>query len=208
MFFDVLGSIQAIPSRVSKTKLTPIEISRWVRKCIKDQDILLKTCRSQAVDECQILVSGVYDQEFDQDGLPSIEVFLNYNPAQTAIELDLINWNRLAFDVAECMGHELVHKKLRCKKSKEYRSALPPGVLHDEQVYLGNSEEIQAYGFSIAADVAINLDGEFDQRFHADMYGIYQKTFDQDLAVMLQLDHEIARNLTQLTQSVSSVKYS
>jgi hypothetical protein len=208
MFFDVLGSIRAMPSRVAKTTLTPVEISRWVRGCIKNQDILLKTCRSQAVDECQILVSGVYDQELDQDGLPSIEVFLNYSPTQTALEIDQIDWNRLAFDVAECMGHELVHKKLRCKKSKEYHSVLPPGDLYNEQVYLGNSEEIQAYGFSIAADVAINLDGEFDQRFHAAMYGIYQKTFDQDCAVMLQLDHEIVKNLTQLAQGVSSVKYS
>lgn len=174
-----------MPERLRKTHLSPPEITRHIRRAVGDSSIAIKTARSPAVLANQILISGVYDHEDDL-----IEISVNYNPQQHAIELCLVKWPQLAFDVAECIGHEQVHRKLRRKKSRAYDSE------DDEQAYLGNSEEIQAYGFSIAADLAVHYDGDINCLPLADMYQVYAKTFAQDQSVMLELEHSARKYLS------------
>jgi len=174
-----------MPERFRKTHLSPAEITRHIRKAIGNPAIVIKTVRAPAVLENQILISGVYDNEDDL-----IEISVNYRPQQHTIELVLVNWERLAFDVAECIGHEQVHRKLRRKKSRPYHSE------DDEQAYLGNSEEIQAYGFSIAADLAVHYDGDINCLPLADMHQVYARTFANDQSVMLELEHSARKYLS------------
>lgn len=174
-----------MPEGFRKTHLSPPEITRHIRRAVADPGIIIKTTRSPAVLKNQILISGVYDHEDD-----SIEISVNYCPQQQSVDLGLIDWNRLAFDIAECIGHEQVHRKLRKKKSRPYNSE------DDEQAYLGNSEEIQAYGFSIAADLAVHYNGDIACLPLADMYHVYASTFVNDQSVMLELEHNTRKYLS------------
>ena len=185
--------------------VTPSEVTALLRSGIKIAGVKLTTGRSTEVDKDQVVVYGVYDDDQDATGDPHIHVTLAYNVDQLHICLDLLAWQRLCFDVAECVGHELVHRaqarRRRFKPGKNYHSREHYEFIKQEQQYLGKPDEIEAYGFSIAAELAA-MHGIFDSQHHVKeqivMYKVYQGTFVTDQSVLLKLDKHISKYLCRL----------
>lgn len=165
---------------------------------LSDQLVIVQTSRDHAVDLDNILISGFYEQELDSKQSPVIVIMLNFHPDQIWIDLSRLDWHKLAFDIAECLGHEQVHHKNRNHRHRAYHSRCRDQYRKDEQEYLGNSDEINAYGFSIAADILVHLQGRYDQRGNADMYKIYKKVFANDIKIMQQLDQRVQQHLARL----------
>ena len=71
----------------------------------------------------------------------------------------------------------------------------------EEQEYLGTKEEIEAYGFSIAAELSA-MHGAFsiDSPELEDivMWRVYSSTFDTDQSVVLKLRQQISKYLCRL----------
>jgi hypothetical protein len=137
-----------------------------------------------------VIVAGLYDCYNDANHLPHTEITLCYHPEQELYFGHLLNWEQLTFDIAECIGHEHVHRQQyqKRKKSTQYVSDI------DDQTYLGESAEIEAYGFSIAAEAVA-----FDRQYHeCAMYQIYTKTFDIDHSVIVKLEKQIVKYLKEL----------
>lgn len=172
------------------------EVTKIIRRQFPAADYSFKTYRDPAVNTNMIVVSGFYDYFHDIQKLPHIEVSLSYCPGQTEFELAEINWEQLSFDIAECIGHEKIHRRQhrRREKLKPYCSKEKDLELKREQEYLGDESEIDAYGFSIAYEcVAFNKDLK-----DCAIYNLYKKVFDKDNSVLLKLENRISKYLIQL----------
>jgi hypothetical protein len=173
--------------------VTACELTRIIRRQFPAADFSFKTHRDYAVDPDMIVVAGFYDCYDDAQGLPHTVITLCYHPEQDLYFLNLLDWDRISFDIAECIGHELVHREqYRTKqKTKLYKSNNP------NEAYLGDEAEIDAYGFSIAIEcVTYNRPiGE------CAMYQAYIDTFDKDHSVIVKLQKAISKYLKQLEQN-------
>lgn len=197
MFGLVLEQLQELPTAVTAGSIQPSELTQLIRKRIQNPLIRFRTLRSPAVYENQVLVSGIYDREEDQQGFACIEVCLNYHPGQRYLDIETLDWQRLIFDVAECVGHELIHRQQRRRRTRIYISTLDSGPLKDEQEYLGGSDEIEAYGFSIAADLIVNFNS-VDDLAQTDMWKVYANTFEHDQSVLIELEQHVRKYYSKL----------
>jgi len=199
-FRDTLSRLLALGKRVSGRKYSAAEFTRLIRRQFSATDFVFKTYRDYGVDPDNIVVAGLYDSYDDDNMLPCMTITLCYHPEQDVYFADLLNWDQFAFDVAECVGHELVHRDQysngRKPALKEYVSkSVDPAIMH-EQNYLGSEDEIEAYGFSIAAERwAFNKNLE-----DCVMYDVYKTTFDTDTRIVLQLEKQVSEYLEQLEQ--------
>ena len=78
--------------------------------------VRVTSCRKKLVQTNEIYVGGFYNSEYDQDGLPPIEINLAYCPKQTHIDLIDRQLSRICILVADVTLHEIVHlKQYRCR---------------------------------------------------------------------------------------------
>ena len=185
--------------------ITPGQLTAVFRQAIKNPLVKVTTQRHSFVDIDQVCVGGNYDADEDQAHGLCVEVNLLYHPDQQHLVLDQTQWRRLCFDVAECVGHEFVHraqaKRRRYRAIREYTSRVHCPHKKEEQEYLGTKEEIEAYGFSIAAELSA-MHGAFsiDSPELEDivMWRVYSSTFDTDQSVVLKLRQQISKYLCRL----------
>lgn len=185
--------------------VSPSELTAKFRAVIDHPAIKITTQRSRLVLVDQVCVGGLYDPDHDQCGEPCVEVYLLYHPDQQHLVLTVAQWQRLCFEVAECIGHELVHRsqarRRKYKIARDYVSRDHCKIKREEQEYLGSRDEIEAYGFSIAAELAA-MYGSFDIDSPCMndivMWQVYQSSFDTDQSVVLKLKRQISKYLRRL----------
>ena len=136
-FVDNYNAILALGQRLKGRSYIASEFTKQIRRQFSATDFVFKTARDYAVDPDMIVVAGLYDCYNDAGMLPSIEVSLCYHPEQQVFFVDNTNWMQLAFDIAECIGHEMVHREqFRNKiKSKKYISIKEDSRDKEEQEY-------------------------------------------------------------------------
>jgi len=182
MFLKIRNQVLALKERYTDRSFTAADFTKLIRRQFSSTDFSFRTHRDAMVDVDMIVVSGLYDRY----ETPGIEITLVYRPDQELYFTNLLDWDRFSFDLAECMGHELVHKSQRKNKNlKPYISD------NEDQAYLGDESEIDAYGFSIAAE-SMTYNKPFTE---CAMYKIYQNTFDNDRSVVLKLEKQIVKYL-------------
>ena len=185
--------------------ISPRELTAKFRAVVNNPAIKITTQRSGLVLFDQVCVGGLYDPDNDQHREPCVEVYLLYHPDQQHLVLPLAQWQRLCFEVAECIGHELVHRaqarRRKYKIARNYVSRDHCNLKREEQEYLGSRDEIEAYGFSIAAELAA-MYGSFDIKSpcmeNIVMWQVYQSSFDTDQSVVLKLKRQISKYLRRL----------
>lgn len=192
MFFEIrtrllqLGKYYETKSR----KVTACELTKIIRRQFPAADFSFKTHRDYAVDPDMIVVAGTYDCYNDAQGLPHTEITLCYHPEQDIYFLNLLDWDRISFDIAECIGHELIHRQQykQKKKTKAFKSD------NNDQAYLGDEAEIDAYGFSIAIE-SITYNKPITE---CSMYIAYLNVFDINHSVVVKLQKAISKYLKEL----------
>ena len=196
MFYKTYRKLLNLGDRYKDRQLTASDITGMIRRQFSTRDIAFITCRTNAVDPDSVIVTGLYDAENDEDDLPGIEIALNFHSEQRCYFTNLINWPQLALDVAECVGHELVHREQAKSRLafEPYISTHPDILIQSDQEYYGAETEIEAYGFSIAAEAAATGRPYQDSA----VFICYQNTFNNDPAVILRLERQIAKYLKHL----------
>ncbi len=187
-----------------RTVMSPAEIAALFRKGIGNSHVRVRTCRTNIADTDQILVGGLYDEYDDREGLPCIEIDLYFNQDVQHIDTSSLDWYRLCFDVAEALGHELVHRDQAHRSRKTRRRYIghgPRHLINEEQQYLGDPDEVEAYGYSIAAEMlaihgTMDIDDPDVQSIV--MYSTYQHAFSHDQSVLLKLRKQILKYLHRL----------
>jgi hypothetical protein len=187
MFQVTLGKVTTTLNNLKDREYQPRELTQKIRKQFPATDFLFYTKKSNKIDPNQVIVSGCYDADSDNEQDPCIEINLNYAPNLT-VDTGKLDRVQLAFDIAECVHHELVHRDQNRhprQKSKISKKLLETS---DEHAYLGDADEIEAYGFSIAAEMHI-----FKISMHqCSMYTIYNSLFEGS-AVMPNLEKHIKK---------------
>lgn len=199
--FILWERLKALESRYTDSRLAPSEITALVRKCVNDPHVKIQTSRSNKADLDQIIPGGEYDSDDDDEQEPCIHIALIYHPDQQHLQLTKVNWQRVAFEIVEVIGHEYVHRDQHRRKfnSRPYPSTLDLDHPHrSNQIYYGETGEIEAYGFSIAAELACYFDWEQSAAPLTNTYSTYLSLFSDDQSVILKLDKYILKYLNRL----------
>jgi len=196
MFFETYTRILNIGDHYKGRQYTASEITRIIRRQFPATDFLFRTQRDTAVSPDMIVVAGLYDPYNDSQDLPSIEITLCYHPDQKVFFTDLLDWQQFAFDLSECVCHELIHRQQHRSRQTfpAYESKVADPHQMAEQEYLGDGAELDAYGFSIAAESIVRGCNYRE----CVMYHVYQTTFDNDPKIVVKLEKEIEKYLNLL----------
>lgn len=192
LFLATYQKLLALGERVKGRNYTASNFTKLIRRQFPATDFSFRTQRDYAVDPDSIVVAGFYDPWDDREMLPSVSITLCYHPEQDLYFVDLLNWQQFSFDLAECIGHELVH---RDQTQNGRKPKLKPYVSDNaERAYLGSEDEIEAYGFSIAAECSVF--GRTPEQ--TPMWQAYQETFDTDTKVLLKLKQQVQQYLERM----------
>lgn len=197
-FLVTYNRLLALGGRVNDRRYSASEFTCLIRRQFPATDFVFKTYRDYAVDPDCVIVAGLYDQWDDSEFLPCITVTLCYHPEQDTYFVSLLDWHQLSFDIAECIGHEMVHRDQhrngRKPLLKRYVSRHSVPAVQQEQQYLGGEDEIEAYGFSIAAECLIFKKPMQDCAMHQ----AYVEMFDNDQSIVLKLEQQVERYLQRM----------
>ena len=191
-FHTAYERMLSLGSNLKGKHFSPGELTNKIRKQFPATDFIFYTHKDYAVDPDMVIVSGIYDCYSDEDQLPSIEITFSYHPEQKQYFIDLLDWKQLSFDLAECVGHEMIHQALH--NSNEERIKTVYQWDDEDQDYLGDEDEIDAYAFSIAAE-ALTFNRPYTDTV---MYVVYEKTFDSNPEILLKLQNQITVYQKQL----------
>lgn len=199
--FNLRERLLTLESQYKDSRLAPSEITELVRKCVSDPHVKIQTRRNSKADLDQVIPHGEYDADLDDEQEPCIYLSLVYHPDQQHLQLNQTDWPRVAFEVVEVIGHEYVHRDQHRRRfrARGYPSTLEMDhPLRADQLYYGDTSEIEAYGFSIAAELAFFYDGDSSSAALTDTYQLYQRLFSADQSVILKLDKYILKYLNKL----------
>lgn len=162
---------------------TPAALTRYFRKLIGSNDVRIVTTRHQDVHLNQVVIGGSYDYTEDKHNFSSITIFVTYSLTQDVIKLADLNWKHTCVMLIECLGHELVHQRQYRERDFLTRKIVKSAQTEDQE-YLGNQDEVEAYGYSIA--IELFLLGE-KRLMKSQMFKIYLMNFESHHPVIQQL---------------------
>jgi len=110
-------------------------------------------------------MGGSYDSVLDHKGKKKfIEVVLSYNPLDTEAKITKYRWTRLCSLFADTILHEIIHmrqyRRRQFKSLPGYASTAEKTKQREEQSYLGDMDEIDAYSFNIACELNAKFYGK------------------------------------------------
>lgn len=201
MRFRLREQLLALESKYGDSRLAPSEITDLVRKYIRDSNVRVTTKRNNRVDLGTIVPSGAYDSGDDAEYEPCIHVELLYHPDQQHLQLKDVDWVRVSFEICEVIGHEYVHKDQHRKRQRSisYAGTLAEDQhVRSDQQYYGESNEVEAYGYSIAAELACFYEQNEGHAHLTETYQLYTRLFAHDQSVIMKLNHYISKYLNKL----------
>jgi len=159
----------------------------------------------EKVEKNQTWIGGMYHTDYDKDRQKSIEVSLAYSKNYKTITMNAWRFSRLCNRVADVILHEVIHmrqaRKRNFKNLPGYSSTAESSKQRQEQEYLGDNDEIDAYAFNMACELNEKFSGDMQQivgylnepqkgkRRYYDTWRMYLKAFDWDS------DHRICRRI-------------
>ena len=180
---DQKMSIDRIHAKISKhiKKLVPVRMTK---------------SRNAKVESGWIWVGGTYYSDWDQSKRQCIELNLVYELFSDYITLSKRRYHRMCYSMADTLLHEIMHmrqyRRRKFKNLPDYDSTALREEKRQEQEYLGNSDEVDAYSFNIACELLdkfnnnhkkiisyLNENQKGKTRKH-NCWRMYLKAFDHD----------------------------
>lgn len=119
--------------------------------------------KDPTIENSWVYVGGAYYSSLDADKDTSIEISLAYNPADKHITMTRRRFCRFCIGIADTILHEIIHmrqfRKRRFKTLPGYQSTASRAEQRQEQEYLGDNDEIDAYSFNIACELYEKFNG-------------------------------------------------
>jgi len=192
---QIYESMKSLGEEVKDTEFTPSELTRFIRSLIGNVDSRVSTTRDSNVDLDQIIIGGLYDPHDDEAGAKSITIYVTYNPDQKTIKIADIDWPQVCIDLIECSGHEIVHQRQYRARDFDIGSTMFVSGNDDEhmqndQNYLGNPDEIDAYAYSIAVEIYLkHRPPKLNSKYMSQtaMYKAYKNAFGAEHSIVNQL---------------------
>jgi len=169
----VEGKTQEIPRRnikalIGKAKsniinknITIGSIANEIEKTLRRKyDIEITIERSSRVSSGSIVINAYYDPENDKNGedIP-IQIELKVSDPEVLLNLDKHLWHKFSNELADAIQHEYLHmsqyRNRGFVKTSEYKPKIAKELkdFYSSRVYLGNSDEIEAYALNISSEL-------------------------------------------------------
>jgi hypothetical protein len=178
--------------------LSPTVFSNRIREILRFFKIPVKvrSCYNTKTDKKSVWVGGLYDSVLDQKDSTSITLCMQYHSPEVTIKASKNLFRRVCLSVADTLMHEIIHmRQYRRRGYKDipgYDSTAKLARKRNEQIYLGHSDEIDAYSFNIACQLLDRFNGDKklivnylnsdlnDKRLKRDGFRMYLDAFDHN----------------------------
>jgi hypothetical protein len=178
--------------------LSPTVFSNRIREILRFFKIPVKvrSCYNTKTDKKSVWVGGLYDSVLDQNDATSITLCMQYYSPKVTIRANKNSFRRVCLSVADTILHEVIHmRQYRRRGYKDipgYDSTAKLAKKRNEQIYLGHSDEIDAYSFNIACQLLDRFNGDKksivnylnsdleDKRLKRDGFKMYLDAFDHN----------------------------
>jgi hypothetical protein len=198
-YFQLLKELYAIYDKLENKEVNHIQIVRQIKKAVPWAECKIKGIKTLSVTSNQFAVAGLYDPEADEFGDPCIEIEIGF-PARKSFfifsesDLSRDHWSELCIDFSQILGHEYMHmnqfRRRNFQWTRPYRSISKNCTLREKQEYYGDNDEIDAYAFTAAAEILINLIVKRSPKYclveNSNLYKTYTRIFDKTDPVVLK----------------------
>lgn len=165
------------------------------KQALKLAPLIVTKTNSMDVDHGYVYMGGCYSAEYDEQNQPAIELNLHFHPFDDYICYTKIKFRRSCMLIADILLHEIIHMRQHRRRDftrrPDYKSSARSEKKKQEQCYLGNYDEIDAYSFNIACELYrhykddstsihqyLNSSNKNAKRSHT--WKWYMRTFDYD----------------------------
>jgi len=160
---DIIRAMAPARSKIVSKSIKPQNIAKIVERTIgKKFDLEVTSEYAASLDGGEMSANAYYDQEAELEGDPPIHIELIFsNKDKKGMDMDAEGFDELSKQVAKVVVHELLHKSQANarnfieKKPFKVKNVSMPQQAKSQQ-YLGDSDEIEAYGHNIAVDLLRN----------------------------------------------------
>jgi len=152
-----------------------------------------------------VYIGGCYYSTQDYDNKKCIELILSYNTFENKLTISRHRFKQMSVLFADTILHEIIHmrqfRRREFKDLPDYASTAEKRETRDQQSYLGNSDEIDAYAFNASCELVSKFYSDHNKivkylnetprktRGKLDTWKMYLKAFDYDH------DHYIVQRL-------------
>jgi hypothetical protein len=151
-------SLWELAPTVVKNSITPIQfhkiISNHLKKIVPVK--IRKSFHDKKISN-NVLIGGVYYSDYDQRKEKCIEIIFEYSQNDKKLNISNQKYCRICYNIADTLLHEIMHmrqfRRRRFKDLPDYPSDAKKLSIRQEQSYLGNEDEIDAYSFNIACEL-------------------------------------------------------
>ncbi len=177
---------------------TPAKITKLFRELVNNDDIVFKTSRNPLIELGDVVVTGEYDCLDDMENYSSITIYVGFNPKETLLHVGApgaFNLKKLAINVVECLGHEQVKQTRHRSRNFDVNPVIfISGAQQDddwqEQQFIGQEDEVEAFGYSIACEMFLKYRANVltsQHLFKTLMYRVYSTQFGENHPIVNQL---------------------
>lgn len=195
--YELTEYIWTLHPKLTNKEMSVEKFHRILGNHIKNHlPIKLKKWGDSEVEHDCFWIGGAYYSDIDKQKQKAIELVFVYKSKAETININPRNFHRACHTITHTIMHELIHmRQYRRRKFKDlpdYASAAEKTEQREEQTYLGNTDEIDAYGFNIACELLLkfkndtnkviehlNEDQRGKRRKH-DSWRMYLKAFNHD----------------------------
>ncbi len=152
---QVRVDLEKLKSKLINKEYTPQKITDIFSSVADKHYFNISYIKDPAPDSGQMIVNAYFDPEEDADDEIAIEIELVFNNKDKTIVLSDEGFQWLVNTILSSLTHEMIHQKqyrsrggIRGRQFTKFNSDSKD--VQKAQQYLGNTDEVEAYGFNIA----------------------------------------------------------
>lgn len=163
--FSILSSVLKCKKQLVNKKLSIKEIHTIFAAHLKSYfPIKIKKKISKDTELGCVYIGGMYYSGHDIESKPCIEIILQYSFFDEYLTIGNALFKRISIAITDALLHEALHmKQFRSRKFKvipNYIGTAEKLKQRLEQTYLGDTDEIDSYGFNIACELNDKFKGD------------------------------------------------
>lgn len=219
-YFQLLKKLHDLYDRLEGRALDSTQLLRRIRRTVPFDEVKFIGNKTLSVTSNRFNVSGAYIPDRDEEGLAPIEVEIAFPKGKDFYyfdesDLSREHWAELCIDLAGLLGHEFVHlhqfRRRNFNWCRAYRSNHKSLNIKEAQEYYGDSDEIDAYAFTAAAELAVDtlsfMNTKKPKLEDLRLYKTYTKVFDKQDPVVVKFVKLTNRYYKKLEQQYHATTF-
>jgi len=155
---DLIKFLYLIHPEVSEKRISVTVFQKILSKHLKSKlPITVSKKLDKFTETGSVYVGGTYFSDYDKNHRRCIEISFFYNLDQKYLKLSKRGFYGICILATDTILHEIMHmrqyRRRNFKFLPDYASTAEKSSQRQEQSYLGNSDEVDAYSFNIACDL-------------------------------------------------------